>query len=94
MQYAIRKSRLSNMHYPLTNIQTEYEINRPIRYQITAKRNYFHRRQTDGETLRTTIGSFFRKKKKILKTEEISFAMTKDVSAGVYLWRNVRISRN
>ena len=40
------KSRLSDMHYPLTDIQADFEINRLIRYQITAKRNYFHRRQT------------------------------------------------
>ena len=40
------KSRLSDLHYPLTDIQADFEINRLIRYQITAKRNYFHRRQT------------------------------------------------
>ena len=63
------------MHYPLTDIQADFEINRLIRYQITVKRKYFHRRQTDrqtdgrhdrrtdGQTLRTTtIGSFFEKK--------------------------------
>ena len=60
------------MHYPLTDIQADFEINRPVRYQITAKRNYFHRRQTDGRTegqtsRMTTIGSSFRKKKKLLK---------------------------
>ena len=38
------------MHYPLTYIQADFEINRPIRYHITAKRNYFHRLQTDGQT--------------------------------------------
>ena len=32
------KSRLSDMH--LTDIQADFEINRPTRYQITAKRNY------------------------------------------------------
>ena len=32
------------MYYPLTDIQADFEINRSIRYQITAKRNYFHRR--------------------------------------------------
>ena len=37
------KSRL-DMHYPLTDIQADFEINRPIRYQITAKMNYLHRR--------------------------------------------------
>ena len=58
------------MHYPQTDIQTDFEINRPVRYQFTAKRNYFHRRQTDGQTSRTTtIGSFFRKKKKTTKNE-------------------------
>ena len=53
------------MHHPLTDIQADFDINRSVRYQITAKRKYFHRRtdgQTDGQTSRTTIGSFFRKK--------------------------------
>ena len=62
------KSRLSDMHYPLTDIQTDFEINRQFGYLITAKRNYFHRRtdgQTDGQTsLTTTISSFFEKRKK------------------------------
>ena len=54
------------MHHPLTDIQADFEIKRPVRYQITAKINYFHRR-TDGRTDRrsvrtTTIGSFFEKK--------------------------------
>ena len=85
------------MHYSLTNIQADFGMNRPIRYQITAKRNYLHRRtdgqtderhdrRTDGQTSRTTIGIFFQKKKKILKTiffiekimETITFA-AKDV---------------
>ena len=52
------------MHYLLTDIQTDFEINRPVRYQITTKRNYLHKRQTDGQTSRmTTIGSFLKKKK-------------------------------
>ena len=53
LQLAIRifkKSRHSDMHYRLTDIQAEFEINRPVRYQITAKRSYSHRRQTDGRT--------------------------------------------
>ena len=64
------------MHYTLTDIQADFEIHRPIRYQITAKRIYFHRRQTDGRTDRqtsrtTTIGIFFEKKeeKKYKKSE-------------------------
>ena len=49
------------MHYPKTDIQAEIEINRPIRYQIIIL-------QTDGQTSRTTtIGSLFKKEKKILK---------------------------
>ena len=36
------------MHYPLTDIQAEFKINRPVRYQITTNINYFHRRQTDN----------------------------------------------
>ena len=38
------------MHYPTADIQAEFEIIRPISNQNTAKRNYFHRRQTDGRT--------------------------------------------
>ena len=30
------------MHYPVTDIRTDFEINRPVRYRNTAKRNYFH----------------------------------------------------
>ena len=45
-------TRLSDMNSPLTDIQADFEINRPIRYQITAKRNYFHRRQTDRHRVR------------------------------------------
>ena len=44
------------MHHPLTDVQADFEINRPIRYQITAKINYFHRRQTEGQTDRKTDG--------------------------------------
>ena len=43
------KSRISDMHYPLTDMYAHFEINRPVRYRNTAKRNYFHRR-TDGRT--------------------------------------------
>ena len=43
------KSRLLDMHYPLTDIQTDFGINGPIRRQITAKRDYLHRR-TDRRT--------------------------------------------
>ena len=53
------------MHYPITDIQADFEINRPIRYQITTKRKYFHRqqkdKQTDGQTL-NLLGRFFPKK--------------------------------
>ena len=45
-----KKSRLSDMHCPLTDIQADFEINRPVRYRNTAKKNYFHRRQTDRQT--------------------------------------------
>ena len=37
------------MHYPVTDIQADFEINRPVRYQMTAKRHYFRRRQTDRQ---------------------------------------------
>ena len=58
------------MHRPLTDIQADFEINRPVRYRNTAKINYFHRRQTDrqtdGRTDRLIVGSFFEKRKKYL----------------------------
>ena len=62
----LKISRLSDIHYPITKFQAEFEINRPIRYEITTKK-YVHRRQTnrrtdvvtDGQTSCTaTIGSF------------------------------------
>ena len=56
------KSCLSDMHYPITNIQADFEINRPIRYQITVKRNYSTDDRLSGKPRTTTIGSFFRKK--------------------------------
>ena len=74
LQLAIRfsKSRLSDMHYPITDIQAEFKTNQAIRYQFTAIRYYFHRRQTDGQTdgqtdnSTTIIGSFF---EQLLKTQ-------------------------
>ena len=57
------KSRLSNMHCPLTDIRADSEINRPVRYRNTVKRNYFHRQQTNGQT---TIGIFFEKISKMI----------------------------
>ena len=66
------KSHLSDMHYSIIDIQANFGINRHIRYQITAKIYYLHRRQTDrrrdrqmdGQTSRsTTIGSFFENEK-------------------------------
>ena len=79
LQLAIRISKTShllNMHYPLTDIQANCEINRPIRYQITAKRIYLHRltdgqltetiqtaQRTEGQTSRTTTIVFFLKNK-------------------------------
>ena len=68
------------MHYHLTDIQADFEINRHNRYQITAKGNYFHRRQTDRhadrQTGRPTDGRtdnryFFSKKEKSTKNNMI-----------------------
>ena len=65
MQLYFEKSCLLDMHDTLTDIQADFEIIRPIGYQITAKINYFHRRQADGVTDgRTTIDISFPKKKK------------------------------
>ena len=54
------------MHYSLTDIQADFEINRLIVYQITAKTKLFTQTtdgRTDGQTSRTTtLGIFFQKK--------------------------------
>ena len=44
---------LSDMHYPITDIQANFEINRLIRYQVTVKKRHWHIR-TDGRTARHT----------------------------------------
>ena len=36
------KSRLSDMHHTISDIQANFGINRFVRYQVTAKRNYLH----------------------------------------------------
>ena len=43
-----------SIHYPLPDSQAKVEINRPDGYQITAKRNYFYRWQSDRPTFRWT----------------------------------------
>ena len=40
----LEKSRVLNMHDPIIDIRANFEINRPIRYQITTKINYVHSR--------------------------------------------------
>ena len=37
----IKKSRLSDMHYPTTDIQIEFKINWPIKNKINATMKYF-----------------------------------------------------
>ena len=75
MQLEFRKITKLDMHYPLTDIQADFEINRPMRYQATEKRNYLHRRTDVAYDNRF----FSEKKKKILKShfkiveEEITF---------------------
>ena len=54
------------MHHPLTDIHAHFEINWLVRYQNTAKRNYFHRRtekKTKKKQKTIQIGSFFEEKK-------------------------------
>ena len=53
LQLDFQKPRLSDMHYLITDIQTDFEIIPPIRYQITAKINYIHRRSQTDMTSRT-----------------------------------------
>ena len=69
------------MHYPLTDIQTDFEINWPIRYQITVKKSIStDGRQTGGQVDgRTDVAYnnnryFFRKK--IIKTSENEIVLT------------------
>ena len=45
------KSRVSDMQYPISDIQANFGINRYVRYQVIAKRNYLHR-QTDRRRAR------------------------------------------
>ena len=42
LQLAIRILKITplDMYYPKTNIQADFEINRPVRYRNTTKRNY------------------------------------------------------
>ena len=40
LQLEFQKSRLFNMHYHITDILANFEINQPIRYQVSEKRNY------------------------------------------------------
>ena len=71
LQLDFRKITPFGHAYHLTDIQADFEFNRPVRYQNTAKINYFHGRltdrrtdgRTDGQTSRTTIGSFSKKEK-------------------------------
>ena len=50
LQLEFRNVTPSGHALPLTDIQADFEINQHIRYQITAKINYFYRRQTDRRT--------------------------------------------
>ena len=50
LQLEFQKSSLSDIHYPLTETQADFEINRSVRYRNTTKRNDLHRRQTDRRT--------------------------------------------
>ena len=72
LQLAIRIKKItpfSDMHYPLTDIQANFEINRALdikwpRKEVISTDDRRHGRQTDGRTdgqtpRTTTIGSFF-----------------------------------
>ena len=39
-QQNLVKTQVVHMHHPLTDIQADFEMNRPTRYLITAERNY------------------------------------------------------
>ena len=53
------------MYYPLTDIQADFELNRPvIDNELPQKEIISIDGRTDGQTSRTTtIGSFFKKRK-------------------------------
>ena len=55
------------MHFPLTDIEAYFEINRLVKYQITAKRNYLHRRT---DVAYDNKGHFFWKKKEEKNTKK------------------------
>ena len=64
------------MHHPLTNIQADFEINRPLDIKVPRKKNIETDGQTDRRTDRRIDGQtdvaydnnryFFRRKKKLL----------------------------
>ena len=70
------KSRLSDMHCPLTDILADFEINWPIKYLITAKMKLLT--QTDGQSNR----QFFFEKRKT--TENEYFRHTSSYNVHVY----------
>ena len=79
MQFEFQKSRLSDMHYPITDIQAYFKINRPIRYQITQREiistdDRLTDKRTDRRTDRRTERQTERqqKNKKQLKTTTVS----------------------
>ena len=79
MQLAIRflkKSQLSDLHHPITDIQANFGINRPIRYQITVKKKVFT--HTDGRTDRRRVRQlvFFSQKKITNNINHIANAIT------------------
>ena len=60
----ISKNHTSHMHIPLTDFQADFEINRPIRNKLPVKKLFLQ--TADGQTSRTTtIGSFFRRRKRL-----------------------------
>ena len=57
------------MHYPIPDIQTEFEINRRVKNQITVTIKYIPHAtdgridgQTDGQTPRSATIDFFKRK--------------------------------
>ena len=74
--WSFKKSHLSDMHYPLTDIQVDFEINEIYFHgnklfpQTDGRMDGRTDGTTDGRTSRTTtIGVFF--EKKILKNQDI-----------------------
>ena len=83
-----------HMHNPISNIQAEFENNRPSKYQITTKKKSTDDRRTDRQTNGKTDGrtevtydnnrSIFRRKKKLPKRNNVE-SIQNNITSLVYI---------